>query len=99
MIQDKINGDYSLKIVIEDQRATNSFTKELGTLQINFNEGSNDANNSGLRDDYTLFPTITNYFPPEEAAKGAFIPLVFSGIIAACFLVFFTSIFSAEANL
>jgi hypothetical protein len=99
LIQDKINGDYSLKIVIEDQRATNSFTKELGTLQINFNEGSNDANNSGLRDDYTLFPTITNYFPPEEAAKGAFIPLVFSGIIAACFLVFFTSIFSAEANL
>jgi hypothetical protein len=99
LIQDKINGDYNLKIVVEDMRAVNSFTKDLGTLQINFNEGSNDANNSGLREDYVLFPTITNYFPPEEPPKGAFIPLVFSGIIAVGFLAYFTSIFQTEANL
>lgn len=93
MIQDKINGDYNLKIVVEDPRAINRFSKDLGTLQVNFNEGSNDANNSGIREDYILFPRITNYFPPEEPPKGAFIPLVFSGIIAACFVTYFGSIF------
>lgn len=99
LISDKINGDYNLKIVVEDPRAINSYTKDLGTLQVNFNEGLNEANNLGLRDDYTLFPTITNYFPPEEAPKGALIPLVFSGIICVGFFSYFSSIFMNEANL
>lgn len=52
-----------------------------------------------MREDYTLFPTITNYFPPEEEEKNPLIPMIFSGIIGVCFLVFFTSIFSNQANL
>jgi len=46
-----------------------------------------------------MFPTITNYFPPEEEEKGSLIPLVFCGILSLCFLVFFISIFNAKANL
>lgn len=99
MFRDKINGDYNLKIHVADNRATNTVTKDLGTLQINFNEGSNEINNSGSRDDYTLYPKILNYFPPEEEAKGSIIPLVFCGIIGFCFMVYFTSVFSNNANL
>lgn len=96
---EQINGDYKLFLSIQDSRAINDIYKELGIFQINFNEGTTETNNRGERDDYKLLDKITNYFPPEEAEKGATIPLVFTGIIACLFLYFISQIYSNHSNL
>jgi hypothetical protein len=44
-----------------------------------------------------LYPKILNYFPPEDPPRGAFIPLLFSGVIAGLFLVFFIQRFFGSA--
>jgi len=43
MGQEKINGDYTLSVTITDLRTDKNFTKKLGSIQINFNEGSNEG--------------------------------------------------------
>jgi len=88
LMPEQINGDYKLYMHVQDQRSVNAFEKELGILQINFNEGSTETRYTGIRDDYKLLDKITNYFPPEEAEKGAIIPLVFTVVISALFLYF-----------
>jgi len=60
----------------------------LGSLVVNFNDGSIEATNFGVRDDFKLLDKITNYFPPEEEPKGALIPLVFSAIMIGYFFNF-----------
>lgn len=84
---------------VQDPRAVKSFVKDLGTVQILFNEGSLDNENFGIREDYRLYDKITNYFPPEEPEKAALIPLVFSALLGLVFFYFFTSLFSNGANL
>merc|ERR1712226_1489582 len=84
---------------ISDSRVADSFTKELGSLNIDFNEGSHDRVYDNVRDDYRLLDTITNYFPPEPEAKGGLIPLVFSGVLVFGFLMFVQSVFANHANL
>lgn len=64
-----------------------------------FNEGSSDNNNVGIRSDYTMYDKITNYFPPEEQEKGATVPLAFSGLIAFIGLIFVGKLFGNKANL
>ena len=70
----------------------------LGSLNINYNEGSTETNNSGIRDDFKLYEKITNYFPPEEPSKGALIPLVFTSTIGLLFIMFVNHIYSNQAN-
>jgi|TARA_B110000285_G_C15108125_1_gene609271 hypothetical protein len=82
---------------VEDPRAKNSFEQVLGTLQINFNEGSNENTNTGIREDYTMYPVITNYFPPEEPPRGAFIPLLFAGALVGLFSLFLIQSFFGSA--
>jgi len=84
---------------VQDPRAVKAYVKDLGTVQINFNEGSLDNENFGIREDYRLYDKITNYFPPEEPEKAALIPLVFSALLGLLFFYFFTSLFSNGANL
>ena len=72
---------------------------ELGDFQVNFNEGSSDTSNTGIRDDYQLLDVILNYFPPEDEEKSSVIPLIFSCIIAVVFLWFVISIYSNGSNL
>jgi hypothetical protein len=55
---------------------------------VNFQDGSVEATNFGVRDDFKLLDKITNYFPPEEEQKGALIPLIFSAIVVGLFLNF-----------
>jgi len=88
LMPEQINGDYKLYLHVQDPRSVNTFEKELGILQINFNEGSTETRYTGIRDDYKLLDQITNYFPPEEAEKGAIIPIVFSVAISALLLYF-----------
>lgn len=71
----------------------------MGVLSINFNDGSVEATNFGVRDDFKLLDKITNYFPPEEEPKGALIPLVFSAILGFLFLRFVGSLYGNGANL
>lgn len=71
----------------------------MGTLQINFNEGSSEAENHGVRDDFKLLETITNYFPPEEAEKGAAIPLAFSAAIIGLLVYYVGHLYGNQANL
>ena len=99
LIPQQINGDYKLFIHAQDPRAANTFSKYLGTLQINFNEGTTEATNSGVRDDYRLLETITNYFPPEEPAKGAAIPLAFCAALLCLLGFFLKQMASNHANL
>lgn len=71
----------------------------LGVLQINFNEGTLDAVNDGVRADYKLYDIITNYFPPEEPAKSPAVPIAFSVILLAAFGRYFLSLVSIKTNL
>ena len=71
----------------------------MGVLSINFNDGSVEATNFGVRDDFKLLDKITNYFPPEEEPKGALIPLVFSAILGFLFLRFVGSLYGNGSNL
>ena len=95
----RINGEYKVVLHVADPRVDEPLVKELGVLQIDFNEGSHDRVYDNVRDDYRLYDHITNYFPPEPEAKGAAIPLLFSGILVAGFLVWCSSVFSNSANL
>ena len=45
LMKEQINGDYALRAHVEDQRAVKPFVKDLGILQINFNEGSQEGTN------------------------------------------------------
>ena len=71
----------------------------MGVLSITFNDGSIEATNFGVREDFKLLDKITNYFPPEEVEKGAMIPLVFSGILGFLFLKFVGTLYGNGANL
>ena len=73
---------------VTDPRAIAPIEKDLGVFQVNFNEGSNEASNFGIRDDYRLYDKIVNYFPPEPPAKSSLIPLISSGVIVIMFLAF-----------
>ena len=99
LIPNKINGDYKLQVHCEDPRSINKVVVDLGTLQINFNEGTNEALNDGMREDFKMYDKIVNYFPPEEPEKGAFIPLVFSGALGFMLFVYFTQLYTNSANM
>lgn len=99
LMPQRINGDYNVVLHVTDPRVDEPLVKELGNVQIDFNEGSHDRVYDNVRDDYRLYDHITNYFPPEPEAKGATIPLIFSGILVVGFLVFCSSVFSNHANL
>lgn len=98
LMKEQINGDYSLKVHVEDPRAAKPFVKDLGTFQVNFNEGSQDGTNLGIRDDYVLYDLITNYFPPEPPAQSPIIPLAFSGLLLFMFFVYFVQLYANGAN-
>ena len=70
----------------------------MGIIQINFNEGSQDGNNQGIRDDYQLYDKITNYFPPEPEAKSPIIPLAFCGLLGFMLFTFFVNLYTNGAN-
>lgn len=86
-------------VKIADARALNTVTVDMGTFQINFNEGSSEGDNSGLRDDYQLLDKITNYFPEEQEEKAPFVPLVFSALIGSLLLFYVTKVYENQANL
>ena len=46
-----------------------------------------------------MLDVITNYFPPEEAKKGALIPIVFSAAIVGALFVYIGQLYKNEANL
>lgn len=94
LITDLINGDYKIVAHIEDPRAIKSHKFDVGVLYVNFDEGSNEGTNFGVREDYKLLEKITNYFPPEEPEKGATVPLVFTGAIVCLFLYYVGQIYS-----
>lgn len=98
LIPNKINGDYKVVVHCEDPRSLNKVSVDLGILQINFNEGSNEAINDGMREDHKMYDKIVNYFPPEEPEKGAFIPLAFSGAIVFALLVYASQLYANSAN-
>jgi len=79
---------------IEDSRAIEPKSIDLGVFQVNFNEGSLDASNLGIRDDFKLLDIITNYFPPEEEGKGPLIPMAFCGILGVLFFIYFGQLMS-----
>ena len=68
-------------------------------MSIDFDEGSLDREYNMVREDYKLYDIITNYFPPEPEAKGATIPLVFSGLLTFGLFVFIGSLYNNGANL
>ena len=84
---------------VEDPRALNKIDLDLGSLIVNFHDGSVEATNFGVRDDFKLLDNITNYFPPEEEQKGALIPMVFSAVVVGLFLHFVGNLYSNGANL
>lgn len=88
LIRPAINGDYKLSLHVEDPRAVNKIDLELGSLIVNFHDGSVEATNFGVREDFKLLDLITNYFPPEEEQKGALIPMIFTAIVIGFFLRF-----------
>lgn len=88
LIKDLINGDYKVVAHIEDHRALKAHKFDVGILYVNFNEGSNERTNFGVREDYKLLEKITNYFPPEEPEKGPLVPLVFCVAIVSLFLYY-----------
>jgi hypothetical protein len=55
---------------------------------VNFNEGSNEATNFGVRDDFKLYDKITNYFPPEPPAKSSIVPLLSSAFLVFLFVFY-----------
>ena len=61
--------------------------------------GSEENDNTRVREDYRLYETITNYFPPEDPPKSGLVPLVACGVLAVLFLRFFTGLYSQGANL
>ena len=67
-------------------------------MTIDFNEGSAERIYDGIRDDYKMYDTITNYFPPEPEPMSPVIPLAFSGLIVFALLIFISSLFSNGAN-
>lgn len=99
LIKEMINGDYKMVVHIDDPRALKPFKFDLGVLYVNFNEGTNEATNDRVREDYKLLDKITNYFPPEEPPKGAAIPLVFTIMMVALFLYYVGEIYGNSGNL
>lgn len=99
VVKPAINGDYKFILHVEDSRAVNKIDQNLGTLSINFDDGSVEATNFGIREDFKLLDKITNYFPPEEKQKGAMIPMAFSAVIVGLFLHFMGSMYGNNANL
>ena len=73
---------------IDDPRALNVHKFDLGILYVNFNEGSNEGTNFGIREDYKLLDKITNYFAPEEPEKSPIVPLAFTVVIISLFLYY-----------
>lgn len=98
-MKEQINGDYNFLVHVDDPRADQAVVKNLGSFQINFNEGSQEGTNLGVRDDYQLYETITNYFPPEPKDPSPVFPLAFTGLILFMFTLFFIQLFSNGANL
>lgn len=97
LLTHKINGEYKMTLHIEDPRIE-SYTKDLGSLTIDFNEGSHERVYDGVRDDYKMYDTITNYFPPEPEPMAPVIPMAFSGLMVFALLMFISSMFSNGAN-
>ena len=89
-----INGDYKVVAHIEDPRALKPHKFDVGILYVNFNEGSFEGSNFGVREDYKLLEKITNYFPPAEPEKGTTVPLVFTVAIISLFLYYVGQIYS-----
>lgn len=52
LMREKINGNYDLHLRVEDPRAINPFMFRMGLLNINFHDGTTDASNIGVTDDY-----------------------------------------------
>jgi hypothetical protein len=55
---------------------------------VNFIEGSNEATNFGVREDFKLYDKITNYFPPEPPTKSSIIPLLSSAFLVFMFVYY-----------
>lgn len=53
----------------------------------------------GIREDYQLYETITNYFPPEPEAPSPVFPMAFTALILLMFTMFFLQLFQNGANL
>lgn len=98
-MKEQINGDYNMVLHVNDPRADKALEKKLGVLQINFNEGSQEGTNMGIREDYQLYETIINYFPPEPEAPSPVFPMAFTGLILLMFFWFFSQLFQNGANL
>mmetsp|Transcript_17492 Transcript_17492/g.29448 ORF Transcript_17492/g.29448 Transcript_17492/m.29448 type:complete len:173 (+) Transcript_17492:1693-2211(+) len=96
---ERINGEYEVTLHIEDPRVESPMVVKLGQLTVSFDEGTTEGSNLGIREDFRLFEQIINYFPPEEPAKGALVPLVFCGMLATLFLYFLGQIFGNGSNL
>ena len=92
-MKEQINGDYNLQLHVSDPRADKPIKKKLGVFQINFNEGSQEGTNMGIREDYQLYETITNYFPPEPEAPSPVFPMAFTALILLMFSMFFLQLF------
>jgi len=99
LITEQINGDYVIALHIEDPRAQKPLVIDMGILQVNFNEGSLEATNSGVRPDFELLEKITNYFPPEEEAKNSMLPLAFCGVLVVLFLNYVGQLTANKVNL
>jgi len=99
LMPQRVNGDYEVVLHVEDPRAEASFTKSLGKLNVDFNEGSGDREYDNIREDYRLYDKIVNYFPPEPEAKEGMVPLVFSGVLLVGLLSFIGTFARNKANL
>jgi hypothetical protein len=52
LMPQRINGEYDLTLHVEDPRADEPLTRDLGKLSIDFNEGSMDRVYDNIREDY-----------------------------------------------
>lgn len=67
---DHINGDYDMEIHAADFRADQRQVWQLGSIRIWFREGSDEATNEGIREEYKSGAPIVYYFRPDTPEKG-----------------------------
>lgn len=72
---DHINGDYEMTIHAADFRAEAKQVWALGTIPIWFKEGSDDATNEGIKEEYKPMQIIEHYFRPEAPEKSILVSL------------------------
>lgn len=88
------SGSYSVRILVGDFK-TQPLTYNVGSISLSFSE---KTQNMGDQDTFTPKPLIEHQFRAPAARAPAFIAVVFSGAVFACFGAFILALGKVGAN-